>query len=164
MCIRDRVREGSSAAGRVVYDSGEVLGVDRTHTVVMDATGATRTIVLCTWSASNIMSEPQTVTVTTSFTLPLLPTVRLIEEDFESLIKVVVAQAPIPTGSQAPTVEEWKVERRESGDDDTIITIAAGLPTATTVYSDRTPQHGADYDYRVTVTGDDRSNTTGWAT
>ena len=159
---RVEVREGATATGAVVSDSGELLGADRLHTVTMDATGVTRTIVLCTWSSTGIMSAPQTVTVTTQFTLPLLPTVALTELDADSLIRVTVTQAAIPTGSQAPEVEEWKVERRDP--DGEIITVATGLSATQTVYEDRTPRHQADYDYRVTVTGDSRSNTTGWVT
>ena len=161
---RIELREGATTSGALVYDTGELVSNDRLHTLTMDATGVTRTIVLCTWSSAGIMSALRSVTVTTSFTLPLLPTVTLTPLDSDSLIRVEVTQATIPSGSQAPTVEEWKVERREHDDNDTAITVAAGLPADTTSYNDRTPQHQADYDYRVTVTGDDRSNTTGWQT
>ena len=161
---RVELREGATVTGRLISDSGRVLGDGRVLTVVMDATGVTRTIVLYTWAANGVMSAVRSVTVTTSFSLPLLPTITLIESDADSAIAVVVAQATITPGSQAPAVEEWSIERRDSGNDDTIINIATGLPADSTTYTDRTPQHQAEYDYRVTVKGDDRSNTTGWVT
>ena len=161
---RIELRQGSTATGRVIYDSGEIVGADRLHTLNMDANGVLRTIVLCTWSSAGVMSDQRTVTVTTDFSLPLPPSVRLLEEPDDGLIKVIVAQSPVPSGSQVPAVTEWYVERREHDDDGSVITIAEGLPAGTTIYSDRTVQHGTDYDYRVTVTGEGRSNTTGWVT
>ena len=161
---RIELRQGTTPTGRVIYDSGEIISADRLHTLTMDATGVLRTIVLCTWSSTGLMSDQRSVTVTTDFSLPLLPSVRLLEEPYDGLIKVIVAQATVPSGSQAPAVTDWYVERRDHDDDGSVITIAEGLPAGTTVYSDRTVQHSTDYDYRVTDTADGISNTTGWVT
>ena len=153
---------GGSATGRVIYDSGEILGTTKQHTLTFSTNNVDRWIVLCTWSRLLVMSDPVVRQVRVRYTPPIAPTVTVEAFDDDAGIRVTTVQATIPGGSSAPAVETYDVWRRQGTDSSTAIKIAADIDAAQDEYWDYTAGSGIDYSYRVTVQGSDLTTESGW--
>ena len=153
---------GGSATGRVIYDSGEILGATRQHTLTFSTNNVDRWIILCTWSRPLVMSDPVVRKVRVRYTPPIAPTVTPAAFHAQAGIRVTTVQAAIPGGSTAPAVETYDVWRREGSDSSTEIKIAGGIDAAQDAYWDYTAASGVDYSYRTTVHGSDLSTESAW--
>ena len=153
---------GGSATGRVIYDSGEVIGTTRSHTLTFDVNNVDRWILLCTWSRLQVMSDQQVVRVQVRYVPPIAPTVTAQAFDDDAGIRITTVQSTIPPGSTAPAVETYDIYRRVGTDTTTEIKIADQIDAAEDVYWDYTAASDTNYLYRVTVHGSDLSNESTW--
>ena len=153
---------GGSATGRVIYDSGEIIGDTRQHTLTFNVNNVDRWILLCTWSRLQVMSDQQVVRVQVRYTPPIAPTVTPEAFDAQAGIRITTVQATIPPGNTAPSVETYDIYRRIGNDTTTEIKIADQIDAAEDIYWDYTAASDTNYSYRTTVYGTNLSTESTW--
>lgn len=135
----------------ILWDSGQQTdsqGNARALTVGYTlANNTTYKLVVNVTNAKGIQATSATVTFSTSFTPPAVPTVTATPQN--GFIRLAVTN-PTPSGSQ-PTVAYNDIYRREAGDS-TWTRIATGLPNNGT-YDDYAVASGKQYQYKVTAVG-----------